>query len=145
MISERHIKKYCREDISLIKNYDKAVNDTTEIWECHHINEWTFTKYELIQMNMYYNRPANELIFLTKSEHCKIHRNHCAGETQRNLRNSLTNKGRPSSFKGHKSKYKGCERSDSIKKAISKSCTGRKLIIGPDGKKHWYKEERGGI
>ena len=39
MISENQVKKYCREDISLIENYDKAINDKTQTWDCHHRKE----------------------------------------------------------------------------------------------------------
>ena len=39
----------------------------------HYINELTFTKDELIKMNMYFHRPADEFIFLTPKEHRKVH------------------------------------------------------------------------
>ena len=29
---------------------------------------------DLIMMNLYYNRPAEELIFLTRAEHKKLHK-----------------------------------------------------------------------
>lgn len=32
----KRFKKYCCEDISLIENYEKAVNDKTQTWCCHH-------------------------------------------------------------------------------------------------------------
>lgn len=73
----RRTKLYCKEDISLIENYDKAINDKEHIWECHHRLEigegYTNSTEDLKMMNLYYNRPANELIFLTKYEHCSIH------------------------------------------------------------------------
>ena len=74
MISESAAKKYCCEDISLIENYKEAVN-SNEKWECHHKLEIELNKsvQELKDLNLYFNRPANELIFLTKSEHIKIH------------------------------------------------------------------------
>ena len=36
MIDKKRAIKYCRDDISLIENYDKAVSDTTQSWHCHH-------------------------------------------------------------------------------------------------------------
>lgn len=74
MIKEKNAKKYCCEDISLIENYNKAVN-SIETWHCHHRKEIELNKkaQELININLYYNRPADELIFLTKSEHMKLH------------------------------------------------------------------------
>ena len=64
---------YCREDLSLIENYDKAINDNTQIWRCHHRLEIQdngkiiYTSKQLQDMGLYYNRPASELIFLTLS------------------------------------------------------------------------------
>ena len=100
MISERHVKKFCRDDLSLIKNYDLAIADSKHIWHCHHINELTFTREELIKMNMYYDRPASELIFLTKSEHSIIHRTICAGRKEWNTKISNSQKGKTSCWKG---------------------------------------------
>lgn len=82
MIDRYRANKYCREDISLIENYDKAVNDTTQTWQIHHKDEIRTlpsgmvvyrSQKDLIEGGRYYNCPANELIFLTKSEHCKLH------------------------------------------------------------------------
>lgn len=92
MINIKCVKPFCKDDISLIKNYDKAINDNTKTWDCHHINELTYTKNELIKMNMYYNRPACELIFLTRSEHNKIHLTICAGAKERKQKQGETSK-----------------------------------------------------
>ena len=73
MISENQVKKYCRDDISLIENYDKAVSDTTQLWHCHHRRETIFSRKDLIEIGEYYNRPACELIFLTPFEHLSLH------------------------------------------------------------------------
>lgn len=82
MINERQAKKFCKEDISKIENYDKAMSDTTQTWHCHHRDEIRFlpsgmialrSTQELIENGRYYNCPANELIFLTKGEHMCIH------------------------------------------------------------------------
>lgn len=81
MIS-KHIKKFCKEDPSKIENYDKAIADTTQVWHCHHRDEVRTlpsgmvvirSSEELIENDRYYNCPANELIFLTNSEHIKLH------------------------------------------------------------------------
>lgn len=74
MIS-RIVKYFCCEDISLIENYKNAVEDETQIWDCHHRREITENKTikELKNENLYYHRPANELIFLTHSEHVSLH------------------------------------------------------------------------
>lgn len=36
MISVYFTKKYCKDDISKIENYEKAINDENETWICHH-------------------------------------------------------------------------------------------------------------
>lgn len=74
MINYRDVNKYCKDDISLIENYEQAVNDK-EIWDCHHRKETDLglSRHELMDRNLYYNRPASELIFLTPSEHHKLH------------------------------------------------------------------------
>ena len=80
MISENKAKLYCSEDISLIENYQEAIADKEKMWDVHHRRECDeegrtlFTKKQLIEMNLYYNRPAAELIFVTRSMHSKIHR-----------------------------------------------------------------------
>lgn len=76
MINERNAYAYCKEDISKIENYDKAIADTTQTWVCHHRTEiwWNCTAQDLIDNQCYYNRKACELIFLTNSEHASIHK-----------------------------------------------------------------------
>jgi len=83
MISENTLKEYCCENVSLIENYDKAIKDNTQIWHCHHrlethnrdgsLRENTLSPTQLNELGLYYNRPANEFIFLTHTEHLKLH------------------------------------------------------------------------
>ena len=75
MINEYYAKMYCKEDISKIENYDKAISDSTQIWHCHHRTEiwWNCTAKDLIENECYYNRKACELIFLTPEEHKRLH------------------------------------------------------------------------
>ena len=73
--------KYCwREgERKLIENYDKAVADNFKGWMLHHRlectidGEYALSVKDLKRMNMYYNRPYFELIYLTNSEHSKLH------------------------------------------------------------------------
>ena len=77
MINEFCAKSYCSDDISLIENYDKAIADTTQTWDCHHKGEilpcGRFSPNDLKKFGLYYNRPASELIFLSHSEHSRLH------------------------------------------------------------------------
>lgn len=81
MIKENNVKKFCCEDFSKIENYAEAIADTTQTWDCHHRLELIatggvcdVTKQDLIDWNLYYDRPAEELIFLTKKEHLSLHK-----------------------------------------------------------------------
>ena len=73
MISIYVAQGYCKDDISLIENYDKAIADDTQTWDCHHRRETIYSRSGLIEIGEYYNRPACELIFLTHSDHSKLH------------------------------------------------------------------------
>lgn len=83
MINTKAAMMYCKDDISLIENYDKAVSDKKQTWLCHHRFEtqdkWGNVREEeipsdiLIGLRIYCNRPASELIFLTRAEHSKVH------------------------------------------------------------------------
>ena len=80
MINEKNAKSYCSEDISLIENYHEAIADQTKMWGIHHRRECDsegrtlFTHKQLKEMGLYLNRPASELIFVTRSMHWKLHR-----------------------------------------------------------------------
>ena len=114
----KSISRYCSEDASNIENYDLAIADKTRTWDCHHRLEiqpdgTEVSSDELRSRGMYYHRPSNELIFLTKSEHTRLHmsvesaRNnigmqfrgkHLSEEHRRKL--SESHKGQTSAMKG---------------------------------------------
>lgn len=111
MIDLVRASKYCKDDITKIENYDKAISDTTQTWQCHHRLELTLdgefahTASELDRMGMYFNRPYFELIFLTQQEHLAIHPSHMKGkhlsdDVKQYL--STINKGKPGPNKGRK-------------------------------------------
>ena len=79
MICERNSRKFCCEDISNIENYDKAIADKENMWDCHHRLEiqgpFRNSKELLIRCGVYYNVPASQLIFLREDEHIRLH--HC--------------------------------------------------------------------
>ena len=83
MINKR-AKRYCSEDVSLIENYQEAISDEEKMWDIHHRRECDengrtlFTKKQLIDMGLYFNRPASELVFVTRSMHWKLHREMCS-------------------------------------------------------------------
>lgn len=77
-----YYKQYCK-DFENIENYDKALADNFKGWDCHHRLQThtsdgerrlvNISAAELKALDMYYNRPAEELIFLTESEHYLLH------------------------------------------------------------------------
>ena len=77
MIHEQNSNAFCVEDISNIENYEQAINDKTQTWDCHHRAEilpcGRFSVDDLKKFGLYFNRPASELIFLQRAEHIRIH------------------------------------------------------------------------
>lgn len=135
----RNYRNICN-DIENIENYEKAKADNFEGWELHHRLEThnsdgkrrliDITRQELIALDMYYNRPVNELIFLTTKEHRHLHmkEKHWSEETRTKM--SKAKKGKPSNRKGK-------QLSEETKRKMSKAKKGRywKVI---DGKRVWY-------
>ena len=129
MINERQARKFCKEDLSKIKNYAKAIADTTQVWDCHHMTEtwWNCSKQELIDNECYYNRKACELIFLTRAEHNRLHNKGLtrSEETRRKLSETL--KGHTVSEETRRKMSeanKGRARSDETRRKISESLKG---------------------
>ena len=116
MINENHAKEYCK-DYTKIENYDLAMSDTTQTWECHHRNERFYTRQELIDLGLYYDCPSCELIFLTMREHRK--QDH---KSRKNRIFSAESKKKIS--ESHKNK----KLSNETKKKMSEAAMG----------KHWY-------
>lgn len=67
-----NFKCYCK-DYQYIENYEKAKADDFVGWVCHHRQGVDIPREELKASGMYYDRPAEELIFLTESEHGILH------------------------------------------------------------------------
>ena len=129
----KHISEFCNDDITKIENYEQAMNDTTQTWDCHHRLETdlNLTKQELIDRKLYFKRPASELIFLTHAEHTSLH---MSGKTSPNkgiLMSEVTKKKMSEARKGkHHSEetkkkigaaHKGMHRSEEAKKKMSES------------------------
>lgn len=72
------LRKICKE-IEHVENYNQAEQDNFHGWILHHRleltleNEQSHTAEELIRLNMYYDRPYFELIFMKRSEHIRLH------------------------------------------------------------------------
>lgn len=70
-------ERYCKEYWN-IENYELAMKDNFKGWICHHRlelnSDYHNSAEDMKLMNLYYNRPYNELIFLTIAEHNIIHK-----------------------------------------------------------------------
>lgn len=74
---------YCKE-LEKVENYELAKADNFDKWDRHHRLEThnsdgekrlvQISREELIALDMYYNRPPEELIWLKSSEHIKLHK-----------------------------------------------------------------------
>ena len=164
MIDKKRAIKYCKDDISLIENYDKAFSDTTQMWHCHHRRETIFSRKDLIEIGEYYNRPACELIFLTKSEHMKLHHlgkpsgmkdKHPSEESRKKMSEKKKGENNPLFGKHHSAETckkiseanKGKHLSAEACKKIAEARKGKplsaetrkKLSEAQNGKNHWTK------
>ena len=109
MISEEKVKRYCS-DFTQIENYQTAILDKEKIWDCHHRLEThnsdgekrlvSLSKSELKALDVYYGVSSKDLIFLTSTDHIKLHKTgiHLSDETKRRM--SASKKGKPSGIKG---------------------------------------------
>ena len=156
MICEQTIKKFCN-DFTNIENYEKAIADIAHTWQCHHRLEThnsdeterprnaQLSKEELIALGMYYNRPAEEFIFLTEVDHKRLHN---AGKKRRPFseewkrKMSEAHKGKHHSEEHKKklskaNKGKHSEVSEETRRKSSEAHKGKhwKLV---DGKRVWY-------
>lgn len=145
MAISKSAKNICK-DFTKIENYEKAVNDTTQTWQCHHRLEThnsdgerrlvDISREELIALGMYFDRPPEELIFLTPIEHISLHKagkgrklGPCSEEHKRRISEALKGKPKSEEHKRHLSEVrKGKPCSEESKKKRSESEKG----------KHWF-------
>ena len=150
------------DNIENVENYEKAKADNFDGWICHHRLETHFSDgterpknaqmsvEELIALDMYYHRPAEELIFLTREKHQNVHfrGKHHSEETKEKLSKAL--KGKPSKLKGrHPSEEARKKMSDARKGKPSKlkgrhlsEETKRKLSEANKGQVAWNKGKK---
>lgn len=81
MINYGTLQLYCEHDNGNIDNFKRIENflsaamDTEQVWVCHHRRETDegLSADELKERGLYFNRPPEELIFLTFSDHARLH------------------------------------------------------------------------
>lgn len=140
---ELKYRHYCN-NYENIENYQKAAADGFIGWCVHHrLETWTsdgkrrevdISAEELKALNMYYDRPAEELIFLTKAEHMSLHQKGKLKTEEHKKKLSAAKKDKCS---GENNSFYGKRHSDESKKKISEAKTGVKL--GPFSEEHKQK------
>lgn len=128
----RNYKHIC-DNIENVENYYKAKADNFKGWICHHRLEThtsdgekrliDITHEELKALDMYYHRPANELIFLTTDEHNHLHHK---GKKYRPHSDEELNK-MSKALKGEKNPMYGKHHSEETKRKIAESEKGKKM------------------
>lgn len=136
----RHkFEKFCK-DYENIENYENAAADDFKGWNCHHKKGVEFTQKELISLGMYYNRPAEELIFLTLAEHASLHMKGKLKSAETKKKMSEAQKGHPVSektkkklsemnkgkWKGENNGMYGKKHSEEARKKLSLTHKGRR-------------------
>jgi hypothetical protein len=132
---------YCIEP-EKIENFEKALADNFVGWECHHRLEThnsdgerrivDISMAELKALDMYYNRPPEELIYLTVAEHLSLHHKGKTLSVEQREKLSEANK-------GEKSPNYGKQFSEETKKKMSESHKGKQAWN--KGKTNVYSEE----
>ena len=123
---KHEFEKYCK-DYENIENYQKAKKDDFKGWHCHHRLEThnsdgerrlvDISYKELKALGMYYNRPAEELIFLTESEHNAYNKGKSkSAETRRKMSEAR---------KGENHYMYGKHHSEETRKRMSEAAKGK--------------------
>lgn len=136
MIANKYkVKKYC-EDYTKIENYDEALSSPLR-YDLHHRHEISENKSasDLIDENLYYHRPPEELIFLEHGEHMRLHNLNSSEETRQKISEAL--KGEKSYMYGKPSHWKGKHPSEETRKKMSDAKKGKPC---PWRGKHWHTE-----
>ena len=114
MINENNAKLFCCEDISKIYGYAEAVADKTQVWDCHHCLGLVYSIKELQKQGLYYNQPAEYLMFVTHKDHLMLHGKFMRDELREKFSNN--SKGEKNSFYGKKHSEKSRKQMSDAKK-----------------------------
>ena len=123
-------ERYCK-DYENIENYDKAKADNFKGWCCHHRKGVYIARKKLKALGMYYNRPASELIFLTKSEHDILHKKGKSLSEEAKKKIGAAHKGKPMSEETRK-------KMSEARKGYKPSAEAIKKTAEANRGKHWY-------
>ena len=74
----RNWDKFCSESLDKIEHYEEALEENFKGWCIHHRKEIQLdgtrvSRQDLKDQGLYYNRPAEELVFMRRPEHNRLH------------------------------------------------------------------------
>ena len=130
-----YFEKYCK-DYENIENYQKAKAENFKGWECHHRLEThtpdgkrrdvDISHKKLKALGLYYNRPSEELIFLTVKEHHAFKKGkQLSEEAKKKMREAK---------KGEKNPMYGKHLSEETKNKLREASKGNTNVRGT----RWY-------
>jgi hypothetical protein len=142
------LEKYCT-DYKNIENYEEAVKSPLR-YDLHHRREISENKSrtQLIAENLYYDRPATELIFIEAGEHIRLHNANLSEETRQKISEALKGK-HPSAESRQKMSeaQKGKPRSPETRQKLSEAHKGKhhseetkKKMSEVHRGRHWHLE-----
>ena len=168
----KYYKRHYCSDIENVENYQKALADNFKGWHCHHRLEThnsdgkrlevDVSAAELIALRQYYDVSADELIFLTASEHSILHNKGKQRSEETRSKMSVSKKCKKFSeehieklgeaHRGEKHYMYGKHHSEEVKRKISEALKGRPspnkgIVFSEESKKkksesnigrHWY-------
>ena len=138
----RNWYKFCSDPLDKIEHYEEALAENFKGWCIHHRLEiqpdgTRVSAKELIDKNLYFHRPASELMFMRREEHTSLH---MLGKPTWNKGKQLSEESRCKMSEAHKGKHLPAE----TRQKIAESHKGkhlseehrRKMSAALKGKRH---------
>ena len=140
-------KRYCK-NIENVENYEKALADNFVGWCLHHrLQTWTsdgerrlvnISADELKSLGMYYNRPAEELLFMRVEDHISLHQKGKQGEFKGRHHSVKTKKRLSKARRGMTFSKEWRERMSEAHKGIKRSEVARDKTSKALKGRHWF-------
>ena len=130
-------KAFCSEPLDLVENYQQALAENFKGWDIHHRREIQqdkiVSRQQLIDQDLYYSRPAEELVFMRHGEHMRLHnlsRSYppLSLEHRQKIAESLSGENNPRAMLGK-------HHSEETRQKLSQSLKGKNTWIKG---KHWW-------